>query len=196
MVRLTRATGPELDARLDELARLRIRVFRAWPYLYDGNEDYERRYLETYREAEGAVVVLATDGDAVVGASTALPLARETPEVRRPFVDAGIDVERVFYLAESVLLPGYRGQGIGVGFFAHREARARELGGFELACFCAVQRPDDHPARPAGHVPLDAFWGKRGYRRRPELATAFAWRDVGEADESSKPMVFWAKALG
>ena len=32
-----RCQGDELRARLDDLARLRIAVFRAWPYLYDGD---------------------------------------------------------------------------------------------------------------------------------------------------------------
>ena len=39
-------TGDALEAALDDVARLRIAVFRAWPYLYDGHLDYERRYLE------------------------------------------------------------------------------------------------------------------------------------------------------
>ncbi len=195
-VELVRRTGAALDEHLDALARLRIRVFRDYPYLYDGDEEYERRYLDTYRRAPGALVVLAMDGADVVGASTAIPLAHETDEVRAPFEAADIDPATVFYLGESVLLPAYRGRGIGVRFFEHREAHAMELGGFELACFCAVQRPEDHPARPAGHLPLDGFWRRRGYRRRAELETSFGWKDVGEDAESAKPMVFWSKPLG
>ena len=68
---------------------------------------------------------------------------------------AGHDVARVYYYGESVLLPGWRGRGIGVAFFAAREARARELG-FKVGTFCAVVRPDNHPLRPA-----DGY-GRRG----------------------------------
>jgi len=36
-------TGGRLAQGLDAVARLRIEVFRAHPYLYDGSLDYERR---------------------------------------------------------------------------------------------------------------------------------------------------------
>jgi len=41
-------TGDGLTAALADLARLRIAVFRDWPYLYDGDEAYEREYLRAY----------------------------------------------------------------------------------------------------------------------------------------------------
>ena len=55
-------TGAGLEAALDEVAALRLAVFRDWPYLYDGDLDYERRYLDSYRSAPGAVLVGAFDG--------------------------------------------------------------------------------------------------------------------------------------
>jgi hypothetical protein len=58
-----------------------------------------------------------------------------------------------------------------------------------------VVRPDAHPARPKDYVPLDDFWKKRGYRKRPDLISKFTWRDIGERNESDKPMVFWMKRL-
>ncbi|MEC7259057.1 MAG: GNAT family N-acetyltransferase, partial [Pseudomonadota bacterium] len=49
-------TGAALDGALDDVARLRIAVFRDWPYLYDGDLAYERDYLEGFRASAGAVV--------------------------------------------------------------------------------------------------------------------------------------------
>ena len=134
-IRLERVTGARLQELLPELARLRIAVFRAFPYLYDGSLDYEQRYLRTYAEAAGSVIVGAFDGDTVVGASTGLPLAREPSSLTGPFVEHGFDVATVFYFGESVLLPDYRGHGTGIGFFAEREAHARALGRFTHAAF-------------------------------------------------------------
>jgi GNAT superfamily N-acetyltransferase len=94
-----------------------------------------------------------------------------------------------------VLLPSYRGQGIGVRFFEEREAYARRLGRFDHCCFCAVERPADHPLRPADYVPLNGFWSKRGYMHQPQLGTEFSWRDIDENEESAKPMSFWMKEL-
>ena len=63
-------TGDALECALDDVARLRIEVFRAYPYLYDGDFAYERRYLEPYRANREAVVVGAFDGARLVGAAT------------------------------------------------------------------------------------------------------------------------------
>jgi GNAT superfamily N-acetyltransferase len=190
-----RCTGAELERYVPELARLRIEVFRDFPYLYDGDPDYEARYLRTYSQSPGSVAVLVFDGERVVGASTGVPLEHETAEVKRPFITHGYDPRSLFYFGESVLDKAYRGRGLGVRFFAEREAHARSVGDFQWTAFCAVQRPDDHPLRPAGYAPLDAFWQKRGYRRHPDLHTTFSWRDLGETEESAKPMVFWLKAM-
>lgn len=175
-----------------DLARLRIGVFRAFPYLYDGTPESEEAYLRTYLDTGDAVVILARDGDAVVGASTAIPLAQETAQVRAPFETSELGVSDVLYLGESVLLPEYRGRGLGHAFFDGREAHARRLG-LGVTAFCAVQRPENHPARPANYRPLNAFWAARGYVERPDLNTTMEWQDVGETAETPKPMRFWLR---
>ncbi len=102
-------TGAALLPHLKDLARLRIAVFREYPYLYEGDAAYEASYLARYTR-DGGAVVLARDGAAVVGAATCLPLAVESDAIRAPFEDHGLDPERFFYFGESVLLPAYRGR--------------------------------------------------------------------------------------
>jgi GNAT superfamily N-acetyltransferase len=194
-IRTLTGRSPDLPAFVPDLAGLRITVFREFPYLYDGTLDYEQQYLKTYLECPDSVVVLALDGARVVGASTGLPLEAETAEFKRPFIAAGMDPARIFYCGESVLLADYRGRGVYREFFAGRERHARSLGRFERMVLCAVQRPDDHPRRPAGYEPLDAVWRRFGYGRRPDLVTSFEWRDLDEEVASGKQMVFWEKPL-
>lgn len=194
-VRVERLTGERLKTLLPDLARLRITVFRAFPYLYDGSLDYEERYLQTYVRAESSVIVGAFDGETVIGASTGLPLSHEPPSLTDTFTAHGFEVPQVFYFGESVLLPEYRGHGIGVAFFCEREAHARALGRFDWASFCGVVRPEDHPRRPADFVPLDSFWHKRGFAPVPGMVGSLTWRDLDEAEETAKPMQFWVKAL-
>jgi GNAT superfamily N-acetyltransferase len=189
-----RAVGAAIEPYLADLAALRIQVFREFPYLYEGTLEYESRYLRSYASSERSLVVIAREGATVVGASTAMPALEHEEEISKTFQAAGIDTSRVYYFGESVLRPAYRGRGIGHAFFDEREARARELG-FEIASFCAIERPAAHPRRPSDYVPHDAFWTKRGYTKRPELRAEFAWRDLDEARESPKPMVFWTKQL-
>lgn len=193
---IQRLSGGATNAFLPELARLRIRVFRDYPYLYEGSADYEEKYLQAYANVPDSVMVLARDGEAVVGASSGLPLSAETPNVIEPFTARGYDPTRIFYYGESVLLPEYRGLGLGKRFFAEREAHVRELEWFDIVCFCAVERPVDHPRRPLDYRPLDDLWNRQGFVRHPELRTTFSWRDLDETTESPKPMVFWLKRLG
>jgi hypothetical protein len=188
-------SGAELAPWIPDLARMRITVFRDFPYLYDGTLEYETRYLETYMKSPGSIIILALDGETVVGASTGLPMADETPEFQQPFVDQGYDPAKIFYCGESVLLKDYRGKGIYKQFFTGREGQARQLGGFDWCSFCCVQRPQDHPLRPADYVPLDSVWTKFGYVKHPELRTRYAWKDVDQAEETEKDMVFWMKSI-
>jgi GNAT superfamily N-acetyltransferase len=187
-------SGRAIERHLHDLAALRIEVFREFPYLYEGTLDYESRYLRDYAASDRSVVVIARDGEQVVGAATALPLRDHGEEVAPALAAAGFAPERVYYFGESVLRAAYRGRRIGHAFFDEREAAARRQA-FPIACFCAVQRPADHPAKPANYVPHDAFWTKRGYQKRPEITAEFAWRDIGERGESEKTMVFWVKEL-
>lgn len=186
-------TGEAVAGALDDLARLRIAVFRDWPYLYDGDEGYEREYLKAYT-APGAVVVAAMDGDRMVGAATGAPMEDHAEDFAAAFADRPERLEDIFYCAESVLLPEYRGHGLGHAFFDGREAQARSLGR-RFSAFCSVIRPADHPARPADYRPLDGFWRKRGYQPLPGVIASFHWRDLGDAGETTKQLQFWMKPL-
>jgi GNAT superfamily N-acetyltransferase len=192
---LEELTGADIESVIADLAGLRMTVFREFPYLYAGSISYEMKYLQTYLECEKSLIVVARDGSRIVGASSALPLAAETSEVQQPFLEQGFDPKTVFYLAESVLLPAYRGHGLGKRFFEARENRAKKLGGFSWAAFCAVQRAQDHPLRPTHHRDLDSFWQAQGYEKRVDLKTFFSWQEIGEETESQKPMTFWLKNM-
>lgn len=185
--------GRDIEDHLDDIARLRIQVFREWPYLYDGDAAYEAGYLRTYTQASRSIAVLALEGDHVVGASTGLPMEDETEAFRLPLQAAGIDPATLFYCGESVLLPGYRGRGIGHAFFDARETHARRLGGFEWCAFAAVDRDRDDPRRPDGHRDNDVFWHKRGYRRS-DITLQLPWKETGRG-ETAHALTFWLHPL-
>mgnify|MGYP000106101131 CR=1 FL=1 len=187
-------TGAALEGALDDVARLRIAVFRSWPYLYDGDLEYERKYLQSYRDSNKAIVVGAFDGDRLIGASTGAPLTDHADDFAAAFEGTGLDLSQIFYCAESVLLSDYRGQGVGHKFFDLREAHARALG-FNKCAFCGVQRPADHPMRPENYRPLDTFWRARGYEPLAGVIAQFSWKDIGDEGETPKPLKFWIRDL-
>ncbi len=186
--------GAALDTALNDVARLRISVFHDWPYLYDGDLNYERGYLEAYRNNDRAVLVGAFDGDQLVGAATGTPMADHAEDFAAAFANHPVPLEQIFYCAESVLLPEYRGQGIGHRFFDLREEHARALGSHYCA-FCSVVRPDDHPLKPDGYRALDDFWRGRGYDPLPGVVAQFDWKDLDQPGQTQKPLQFWMRAL-
>jgi GNAT superfamily N-acetyltransferase len=185
-------SGRQILPYLEELARLRIRVFSEYPYLYDGNIGYEMRYLQVYVNSPRSLVLLVRDGNRAVGATTALPLADADPEFHAPFVRHGIPLEDVYYFGESVLLPEYRGRGYSHRFFDEREAHARQFG-FPVTTFCAVVREERHPLRPKDYVSHERLWAKRGYRFAEGFTCTYRWKDIGESEETDKLMQFWIK---
>lgn len=185
-------SGAELEPFLDGLGRLRIAVFREWPYLYEGSLEYERDYLQCYVKSPRSLVALVLDAGEVVGATTCLPMDEEGPEFQEAFLKAGRDLSQILYLGESILLPAHRGKGLGKEFFARREAHAARLGR-RITTFCAVDRAPDDPRRPSDYRPLDALWTKQGYTKHPELQATFVWKEIGEAAESPKTLTFWTK---
>lgn len=188
-------SGEAVAPHLDDLARLRIAVFRDYPYLYEGDPAYEREYLAAYARSPRSVFVLALDGEAVVGASTGIPLLDDQPAFQEPFRERGYALDEVFYFGESVLLRAYRGHGLGHRFFDEREAHARRLGGFALTAFCSVERAADDPRKPAGYRPNDVFWNKRGYQRQDELFCQLEWKELGESAPSPHLLRFWLRPL-
>lgn len=187
-------TGRDISAVLPALAGLRIEVFRDWPYLYEGSLSYEEEYLSIYTEAEGAIVVAAYDGDRLVGASTGCPLSQHSDSFGDALSATHLTVDDIFYCAESVLLPEFRGRGLGHEFFDRREEHGRKLG-LTVSAFAGIVRPQDHPLKPADYRSLDRFWRGRGYAPLDGAVATFNWKDVGQPQETEHALQFWCKPL-
>lgn len=188
-------TGAQIAPHIPDLSRLRAAVFREWPYLYDGDPATEAAYIEGFADCKDAVLVTATTANGeIVGAATGSAVEAHHDDFGEPVAAAGFDPSTTFYFAESVLLPDWRGHGLGHAFFDAREAHARARS-YKRACFCAVVRPEDHPTRPKDARSLDSFWAKRGYRKIEGMVAHHAWRDIGEAEETEKPLQFYMAEL-
>ncbi len=187
--------GNDVSFYIPELARLRITVFREYPYLYDGSLEYEEQYLSVFSSCPESIAVMVFSGDKIVGVSTALPLSNAADEFQQPFIKRGYDSDKIFYLSESVILKEFRGQGLYKSFFEEREGYAKSLNRFDMTAFCAVERPENHLRKPSGYISLDNYWMKSGYKKQQEMMTMFPWKELDEADESLKPMMFWLKNI-
>lgn len=184
-------TGKAIATVLTELAELRIRVFREYPYLYEGSVAYEQNYLADYAKHQGACCVVAKCDGIIVGASTAMWLHEAGEAFAKPFCEA-LAANKIYYFAESVLLPEFRGQGIGHQFFDQREAHAEVLGAQKIV-FCAVDRPNHHPLKPQNYQDLAPFWQKRGYHPLPNRKAYLEWQDIDRDVSELHSLTFWTK---
>ena len=195
MLQYENCHGAEIEPHLEALGGLRMAVFREFPYLYEGTLAAEREYLQVYVRSPRSLVVFVRDGERTGGATTCVPLSEESPEFQAPFIAAGYDLREWFYFGESLLLPEYRGQGVGKEFMRRRLEHARSQPGVKFCTFCAVDRPPDHPLRHAGYRPLDGFWVQQGFAKQPRMQAEFSWREIGRAEETTKTLTFWTKPL-
>ena len=183
--------GNELDSIITELAKLRIQVFREYPYLYDGSIEYEQKYLADYAKRKGACCVVAKSAGKIVGASTAMWLHEAGDAFAKPFKGQP-EFNKIYYFAESVLLSEYRGKGIGHKFFDKREAHAQKLGAIKTV-FCAVDRPANHPLKPKNYQNLEPFWQRRGYQQLPECKAYLEWQDIDRELPGVHALMFWER---
>jgi hypothetical protein len=64
--------GNSIQEHLDELSRLRIEIFKDYPYLYEGDKDYEKKYLRNFAKSQNATIIGAFKDGEMIGASTAI----------------------------------------------------------------------------------------------------------------------------
>ena len=191
-----RLTGAAARPYAEQLASLRMKVFREFPYLYQGNFNYEMNYLETYFKSDYSFLFLIKRDETIIGATTGILASEEEESFRSPFIKHGLQPSSVFYFGESVLLPEYRGKGFGKLFFKEREDFASQIDEVTTLSFCAVERSSHHPLRPHDYRPLHTFWESMGFHLEPGLTTYYKWKDINEDVETNKKMQFWIKSLG
>ncbi len=188
--------GRDALTYLEPIAKLRIKVFAEWPYIYEGDLDYEKHYLETYFKTKNSFITLAfSEQGLIVGATTAVWLPNADPSFQKPFLDAKYDLETICYYGESVLLSKWRGQGVGKEFMFRREKFAKTFPTVIHCAFCAVMRPNSHPLYDKSYKSLDGFWHKIGFSPVQGMVAHYSWKDIGDQNETEKPLQFWMKKL-
>lgn len=186
-------TGLNVKKYLDEIASLRIEIFREYPYLYDGNRNDELNYLQRYAEVSDACAIVAFDDENVVGAATGIPLGQEDG-LLAPFASSHHPVDETYYVGELLFYPAYRNQGLGIDLLGVIEKYVLSLGNYRYLASATVVRPDDHPLRPQEYVQIERFLARTGFVALPGITTSFAWREI-DGSSNEHPMQFWVKRL-
>lgn len=187
-------SGSAITDHLDDLASLRLEIFAEFPYLYQGKREDEISYLSGYAKTPGAIVILAEADGRVVGAATGMPLIHEDAALRDPVTTAGLSIETFYYVGELLFYPAWRGAGMGLQLLSKMEEEIHTLGGYDQIICATVERPDDHPARPAGHISITRFLARTGFSRIEGATTGFTWLEP-DGIKRDHPMLLWSKPL-
>lgn len=191
-IKIKTLKGKHILPFIEELAILRIAIFKEYPYCYDGSMKYESEYLKTYTDCNESTITIVMHDKKVIGASTAIPLEYEIEAFKNPFRNE--NQSEIFYLGESVLLPEFRGKNIYRHLFQERETAALNYG-CKRTTFCAVERPQPDKRKPKNYASLEPVWSHFKYIKNEKRSTYFPWKDIGDHLESTKQMVYWEKWL-
>lgn len=187
-------TAQAIAQHTDSIVQLSNEIFKGHPYLYDGNDADYTKHLKSYATSKNAVVSIAFDGTKVIGVATGIPLSEAWGKYQEPFKNKGEDISKIYYLGELLLLPEYRGQGIGQQMVKEVEKYAKEKGFATITAQAIDEKSLKTPA-PSDYYSMTNPLQKLGFKERPEINSVGHWTNVNETKESPHQMVYWTKSL-
>jgi GNAT superfamily N-acetyltransferase len=187
--------GQEIQPYIDQVASLRVSIFREYPYLSEGNLQSEKSYLEMYSHAQNGIFLLAVEGEKVVGVLTGISLVEAATLLQNVFLKRKIPVDPFFYLGDIMVVKEYRNKGVGRRLYERLEKHVRERTSYRQIFFSEIHRSESDPRRPKDYTSADQFWEKLGFVKHPELVTYFPWKEVGGSHETPHTMITWIKIL-
>ncbi len=191
MVQVILCQNAAIEPYIDDIARLRIEIFREYPYLYEGDYPTEANYLRKFVDVRDTMAVLLEDDGAIAGALTGLPLRCEDPQtILAPW--AGEDIERHYYFSDALLLPAYRGHGYSTLLIDAAYRALREMGRYDTITLASIERTGVEP--PGGYRSVTELWQKLGFTATDKVCM-IPWLDTGDDTASEKPLRFWMRGM-
>lgn len=191
--------GKEILPFAEDLFTLRIAIFKEFPYLWEGKIEEEKNsiYNKKFLESEDAVMVIAKDKrtKSIIGIASANSLKNEISDLQNILLQRGLNPAEFFYFRESMLLPEYRGLGIGKIFLQEREKIAKQHPQINHITFFCVERDHNDPRKPHDYRSPYLLWHKEGFKKRDDIHHTFEWKIVEEEKPIPNKIVFWIKNL-
>lgn len=177
--------GKDIQRYFEPFTQLRMAFYRDYPYLYAGNKEFERKYFSMFTTHEDSRLIVAKEEDKIVGAILGAPLKATAEEVQRPYKEQGKSIDTIYYLGDILVQKDHRDQGIGSALYEEFESIIRSMKKYQEIDLYEIARSDEHPRKPKDYKPIEDFWKKRGYTQASDLKAEFAWKEIGEKQESS-----------
>lgn len=187
--------GHQILPYLDAFGKLRITIFREYPYLYDSDPEVEKNYLKNYAQNKESLFILAKNQDKLIGCLSSIPFKGIAHESWAKPLQSHLPIASIFYLGDMLVLKEHRNRGIGTKMYNRFEEEVRKMHKFTQIAFIEVIRPNDDPKRPKHYHTLDPFWEKKGYIKHPELTSCISYKEIGESTETEHAFHFQIKTL-
>ena len=192
--------GKEIIDYIDLVSQFRIENFKEFPYLYKGNMEYEREYLEGFSSNLESRLILVYENKNVIGISTSLPFLSEYDILEDGpslFKSMGKNPRDFFYFGEVIISSNFREKGICKEIFRIQEKIAKQLN-YKDICFLTVVRDRNDPRMPINYSNPSSIWDSLGYKPIEEKTLNFEWPTIhidGTVKNIENPMKFWLKEL-
>jgi GNAT superfamily N-acetyltransferase len=186
--------GSQIQDYLEQIAQLRLTIFKEYPYLYDGGLKDELVYLQHYTNHAEATAIITSCGNELAGAVTAIPLQYESEEITSPLASMQYPVECTIYIGELLFYPDYRNKGLGTRLLSGIEQHFHSQKNYEYLTSATVNRAEDHLCRPEGYVPIERFLQRNQFAKMPGVTTHITWKEIDGVHRDHE-MQFWIKAL-
>lgn len=190
----------QLQPHLSDVAEFRVKHFRNYPYLYDGNLDYEKNYLAGLANDKKSLLIKAYDSNNhLIAVSTSVPLVTGSDILKsatESFATAGYDPGSIYYYGEIIIEPQYRGFGISAIIYKMQDDYAK-LNKFKFIALATVIRSDNDLRKPANHQPSDPIWNRFGFTKT-NIIFDYDWPTIQSdflTENESHKMVYWLKKI-
>lgn len=191
--------GKDVIKFISQISKLRLEEFRNFPYLYFGDESYERDYFVGFTRDPQSCLAVAKENNEIVGIATAMPLCSEADilkETEELFQIHGLNPRTFFYFGEFVVLPSFRGRGISTNLENTILQNAKQWG-FRNSCLAVVSRDQNDVRKPNNYIASDRVWKKMGYKEI-NLSIKYSWPtqlESGKIENTINELIFWKKEI-
>lgn len=184
---------------IETISKLRIEIFKEYPYLYKGDLAYENNYMQGYTQDKRAMIVIAKVDGVLAGVSTGIPLISDSEivaDAKKCFSQQDVEIGDYYYYGEVIVLPEFRGMSLTTKLYEAQNELVKSWG-YKHVCILTVVREPDHPLKPNNYVSKDKMWEHLGFFRR-KLTVDYHWPTI-QPDKSvqnvNNTLEFWAKDL-
>lgn len=202
--KLESKSGPYVTSHYNDMWDLCNKVYSEYPYLYtaEGKDYVYKYYLDSFEKSPDSSLVLAFDQETnkLVGLGTGIRMSDYAAKhYKQPFTDKGYDLNTLYYIADLLILPAYRGKGYEQKMCQELEKSARQNPQLTKICYVTINEAErTKQLKPQEYCPnepfLPKFWQDLGFEQS-NVGFTTQFEIVGETDDTPHDMTYWIKDL-